>query len=771
MPYNFRVLITALLASTLLTACQLDNDSSESASSDSEAPNNSDPISISGSISSQQDLTGETVTVRQLDSGQSVSAEISEDGSFQFDIPHDSNLEQPLELTAQVNHMTYKMLTDTVDMLARQSDRLRASQLNRSESDENQSSIRLPSINSQTTAAFAIIDKNHDGVLDEQELNESHQSTLSAESQPSLEQLAIAMQVVDSDSSALYYQNSYELLTILQQEEDVKSSFFARNGASVVAAKIELFPEFGLDENPEVDDFLRLNNNAWPLETQSGNYSDEPWACIDDVRRVSSSKYGVRLWQTSDDISQYSSLEMTERVASVNTAGLCQRTQWRLPTQSEFEKLFKEGDVSYPLSFPFLSAEASYWVTDDDGKPTVVSINNTPEESSGRIILHSFEAVEMWRNIPPVETEVDLTELRNSYTQSPEYWPAPTVDKGVQWNELGLLPPVPFPEDNPYSAEKVALGKTLFFDTRLSKDNSVACSTCHSPDKGWADGIRLAIGIGGQTGPRNSPTIINTAYYDTLFLDGRVSSLEEQSLHPISNPVEMGLPHDELLDKLSAVTEYEPLFEAAFGDSKVSLERIAQAIATFERTIISQESDFDRFLKGDSDALSDQQLHGLHLYRTKARCMNCHSGPLMTNNDFENIGLTYYGRSLEDRGRFNATLKSEDMGKFRVPALRDIKATDPGTHTGLFDVARVSSSGRVSGLLAMYNNGMTRNRNGSFPQYKYKYDKQFPVVSPLIKRLEMTSDELIALDAFMSAITADIREDSATPEEMGLTVQ
>lgn len=141
---------------------------------------------------------------------------------------------------------------------------------------------------------------------------------------------------------------------------------------------------------------------------------------------------------------------------------------------------------------------------------------------------------------------------------------------------------------------------------------------------------------------------------------------------------------------------------------------------------------------------------------------------MMTNNEFENIGLTYYGRSLEDRGRYNVTYNSEDMGKFRVQMLRDIKSTDPTTHLGLFKLATVSSSGNVTGLLAMYNNGMTRNRSGNFPQYAGKYDKNHPDVSPLIQRLQLTSEELVALDAFMSAISSEVRTDSATPEEMGI---
>ncbi|WP_461537958.1 cytochrome-c peroxidase [Spongorhabdus nitratireducens] len=725
---------------------------------------------ISGSVSSSRNVNGETLKAVQPASGISVSTTVADDGSFKLTVPKGAVRDLPLELTVEVDDSVYKLVTDSAAMLQQKASQQQASvqSAQAQQADTPAQTATLPVMDVMTTARFALTDTDHNGSLTRDEINKGNEKSTDGDFEARAEELAVAMLVTESNSSTLFYADSYKMMTALQSEEETKTSFFALNSEAVITAQKKLHPEQELMPNPEVTSFLRLGNNAWPVQKQAASFTQMPWACVDDIRRVSSRSYGIRLWQMTDNVQLQTTDAIDTTIQATNDAKLCQQSQWRLPTRTEFEKLFKDGAVRYPKTFPFLSADAGYWVTNDSGVAEVISIKGTPEQDNGRIMLHFFEPVSMWSNLPAVETPVDLKALRESYSKPPAQWPAPTVTEGAEWTELGLRPAVPFPEDNPYSPEKVALGKKLFFDTRLSKDDTVSCASCHDPKKGWADGIRLAVGIKGQTGSRNTPTILNTAYYDTLFLDGRVGSLEEQSLHPISNPIEMGLPHNELLDKLVAVKEYGPLFNSAFGDENVTLERIAQAIATFERTIISQENDFDRFLKGDSNALTDQQLHGLHLFRTKAKCMNCHSGPMMTNNKFENIGLTYYGRSLEDRGRFKVTFNPADMGKFRVPILRDIKATDPGTHLGLFNVANISRSGRVTGMLAMYNNGMTRNRNGSFPQYKYKYEKQFPQVSNLIERLEMTNEELLALNAFMSAVTAEIRQDSATPEEMGI---
>jgi cytochrome c peroxidase len=717
--------------------------------------------------------------LRQPESDLTLTGTVDNDGLIQATIPAGTHLNSPLQVSVTFAIDTYKYLSDSVNTLETIATRQAASQstdpnrsrsLNATTSEE----IQLPTISLETTANFALADSNADGILSAEEIQKYHASTTTSEHQQGVKDLMIAANIAQKDPSKLYYPTTYELMAELLKDETALSAFFAANGESVQLAKAELFDE-QTPLNEEAQAFLRLDTTGWPLKDQTLTYEELPWSCVDDIRRVSSRVYGVRLW-SAELHSEAPSNALPALVETANTTELCKRTSWQVPTVTELSKLFEDGQTAFPKTFPTLDSSKAYWATDDEENLTLVRFDSgeaitlqPDEDSMADVLLHSFEPHDNWFNIPAVETPVDLVELREQYSQDPSEWPEPTVNEGVEWQELGLRPAVPFPEDNPYSAEKVALGKQLFFDPRLSKDNTISCASCHDPEKGWADGIEVAVGINGQQGKRNTPTIINTAYYDTLFLDGRVNSLEEQSLHPIANPIEMGLPLDELLTKLDDIEEYSPLFEAAFGDDIITLDRIAKAIATFERTIVSTESDFDRFLKGDSQALTDQQLHGLHLFRTKARCMNCHSGPMMTNNGFENIGLTYYGRFFEDRGRYNVTYKPEDMGKFRVPMLRDIKATDPTTHLGFFDLAFITRNGTVLGLLAMYDNGMTRNRGGNFPQYAGKYDKNFPSVSPLIERLAMTNDELLALNEFMGAISSEIRKDSAPPEELGLT--
>ncbi len=156
--------------------------------------------------------------------------------------------------------------------------------------------------------------------------------------------------------------------------------------------------------------------------------------------------------------------------------------------------------------------------------------------------------------------------LRAQYSGASAQWPAARVDDGVEWQELGPLPAVPFPADNPYSRAKVVLGQQLFFDKQLSKGRDISCASCHDPQKGWSDGLSVSVGHLGQKGNRNAPSILNSAFSSTQFWDGRVATLEEQSLHPIQNPIEMALSHDELLARLQASPDYQAAFATAFGD-------------------------------------------------------------------------------------------------------------------------------------------------------------------------------------------------------------
>ena len=760
----------ALTSLSLLVGC---NDHSAKNDYDAKTNETSAPFIFTAKVQ-HNEAAGSTYIVSQPQSNINIEGTVTNDGLIEVSVPSGAKLDFPLQLSVALNIDTYKYMSPNIASLSKISAQKRASKRSNTMDYSDTANGNVTNVVSlESTAQFALADSDQSGFLSEQEIQ--HQAAQSAEADYELrvQDLMIAAEVAKQDSSKLYYQTTYELMAEFVRDESTLNAFFASNSESVKLAKETLF-NLATPLNEETSSFLRLDKTAWPLKDQSLEYVNSPWSCVDDIRRVSSRDYGIRLWHEPQSTS-FDHTQIQNLIATSNTELLCSKSTWRLPSVSELSSLFKGSDIQFPNTFPSAKSDDYYWVTTENSETTLVSfvsgtpVTHTPSEgSTAKVLLHSFEPVEVWRNIEAVDTPVDLNSLREIYAESPENWPTPTIDDGVEWQELGLLKAVHFPADNPYTKEKTELGKALFFDKRLSQDNTISCASCHEPEQGWADGVRRAIGINGQVGPRNTPTIINTAYYETLFLDGRVSSLEEQSLHPIANPIEMGLAHDDLLQKLDKISEYPDLFTAAFGDDTITLDRIAKAIATFERTIISTESDFDRFLKGDKEALTNEQLHGLHLFRTKARCMNCHSGPMMTNNQFENIGLTYYGRSLEDRGRYNVTYNPQDMGKFRVPMLRDIKSTDPTTHLGLFNLATVTSTGRVVGLLAMYNNGMTRNRSGNFPQYAGKYDKNFPSVSPLIERLQLTAEELIALDAFMAAISSDVRTDSATPEEMGI---
>jgi len=332
--------------------------------------------------------------------------------------------------------------------------------------------------------------------------------------------------------------------------------------------------------------------------------------------------------------------------------------------------------------------------------------------------------------------------VRAWYSKPISQWPTPTIDTGVLWQEMASLPyDVSFMEEQ----EKPlgALGKLLFFDPRLSGSNQVSCSSCHDPQLGWADGRDIALGHDHLQGPRNTISITNVAARKALFWDGRASSLEEQAMGPLLAHHEMAANPKTLAPKIAAIKGYTPYFEAAFGDKKVTVERMITALTAFQKTIKGRRSRFDNFVDGDYKALSDQEIHGLHLFRTKARCMNCHNGPYFTDHDFHNIGLTYYKRELQDLGRYEITKDPQDIGRFQTPMLREVMHTFPWMHNGLFD--------DIKGVLSMYNSGM----HMIDPTAEEKaLDPLFPVTDPLMKPLGLSNKEIDAIAAFLEAITA-----------------
>ncbi|MGK6350530.1 cytochrome-c peroxidase [Parapedobacter sp. DT-150] len=334
-------------------------------------------------------------------------------------------------------------------------------------------------------------------------------------------------------------------------------------------------------------------------------------------------------------------------------------------------------------------------------------------------------------------------DLRAQYSRAIGEWPQPTIDSGVAWQEFAPLPGT----DTSYFAvmeqPNVKLGKLLFFDPLLSGSNQISCSSCHDPQQSWADKRSVALGHDHQEGSRNTLSLLNVKARKTLFWDGRAVTLESQALSPIETHHEMAAKPEELGAELGAIPAYRQLFSQAFGDTSVTFDRITEALAAFQRTITSRRSRFDRFLDGEYDQLNDQEIHGLHLFRTKARCMNCHHGQYLTDDGFHNIGLTYYKRKYEDLGRYTVTNNPDDVGKFRTPSLRDVLHGAPWMHNGLFS--------NIGGIVNMYNSGM----HMIDPSAEEKAaDPLFPVTDPLLRPLKLNAEEKEAIVAFLGAVTA-----------------
>jgi len=255
--------------------------------------------------------------------------------------------------------------------------------------------------------------------------------------------------------------------------------------------------------------------------------------------------------------------------------------------------------------------------------------------------------------------------LREIYSLPPTKWPPPLVDGGMQPVEIGLLPEVAKTDPESADGKKESLGKMLFFDPRLSGSGQMACASCHDPELHWADGRSTAIGNHRKTLARNSPSIMNIRFRKSLFWDGRAPNLEDQIQQVLHNPDEMDADPDKIVDGLNKIPEYRELFGKSFGEEEITLDRVAQSLAAFERTIIGGRSRFDAFLKGRKEVLTDEAVIGLHLFRTDAHCMNCHSGPTFSDEQFHNLGLTYYQRKYEDLGRFRISGEAGEVGSFK----------------------------------------------------------------------------------------------------------
>jgi cytochrome c peroxidase len=319
------------------------------------------------------------------------------------------------------------------------------------------------------------------------------------------------------------------------------------------------------------------------------------------------------------------------------------------------------------------------------------------------------------------------------------------------------------PPDNPQRPPKIALGKQLFFDKRLSEDNSEACASCHNPAKGFTDQQPTSEGIHNQFGQRNAPTVLNAAFNVLQFWDGREPTLEEQAKDPIVNPIEMGMKNfDEVVAKVEGIPEYQAEFKEVFG-GPVTIRAIQQAIAAYERTQVSFNTPFDRFMAGDQNAISEQAKRGWSLFNGKGRCMSCHgvnpTQPLFTDNRFHNIGVSAHksdfvplarralailargggAQQLDELaiqtdmsglGRFLVTKDPHDIGAFRTMGLRNLLVTQPYFHDG--------SQATLWDVVDHYNKGGVQN----------------PFLDGGIVPLGLTEPEIDDLVAFMATLTS-----------------
>ncbi len=314
--------------------------------------------------------------------------------------------------------------------------------------------------------------------------------------------------------------------------------------------------------------------------------------------------------------------------------------------------------------------------------------------------------------------------------QVPALSGAVSVD-GITVPGIGPLPTVvPIPSTNLNYKAKVDLGKQLYFDGRLSKSNAVSCAFCHNPFTGFADPRQTSIGVGGGIGGRQAPTVYNTGHIPLQFWDGRAGSLEEQAIGPIVNPVEMAETHENVVRKLGKIKGYQQQFRAVFG-TDVNLQGIAEAIAAYERTVISTNSPFDRYVLGEAKAMDEAAVRGMALFKGKARCVLCHNGPNFTDNQFHNLGVPQVGPMKEDLGRFYVTRQERDKGAFKTPTLRSIVETAPYMHDGAFKT--------LEEVVDFLDQGGGSN----------------PHLSPFLKPLGLTKDEKADLIAFLKALTGE----------------
>ncbi len=296
---------------------------------------------------------------------------------------------------------------------------------------------------------------------------------------------------------------------------------------------------------------------------------------------------------------------------------------------------------------------------------------------------------------------------------------------------LGLEPEFQLPQDGPITGKSVALGDKLFFDKNLSLDRTVSCGTCHNPKHGFSNGEKVGLGVKGQHGKRNVPTIVNRLFGKTQFWDGRAGSLEAQALGPLFAPDEMGMNEALVLARMKEDSDYDTLFRDAYG-SAPNTQDLARAIAAFERTILCGDSAFDKYeWNGDQSALSAAAARGLELFRGKAKCSTCHMGTNLSDEKFHNLGVDQ-SEGRDEPGRMAVSGDLLDHGAYKTPTLRAITLTAPYMHDG--------SLATLQEVIEFYDRGGEPNKN---------LDEE-------IKPLELTVEEKADLKAFLESLSGPI---------------
>lgn len=296
-----------------------------------------------------------------------------------------------------------------------------------------------------------------------------------------------------------------------------------------------------------------------------------------------------------------------------------------------------------------------------------------------------------------------------------------------QTQDLNATVLVPAPSDNPQNAEKIALGRKLFFDKRLSLDGSISCASCHDPQKAFSDQRSKSIGINGQLSERNAPSILNAAFLKTAMFDAHLATLELQAIVPIQEPVEMGHNMKILIKQLRQIPEYQAAAQAIFGrdfDAWV----LTRSLAAFERSLLSMNAPFDQYMAGNKKAMSKDQLAGWRIFSDELYCTKCHPAPYFTTYEAANNGLyaSYEGKT--DQGRFRIHHDSSDIGKFKIPSLRNLPLTYPYMHDG--------SINSLEAALEHYQKGGAGH----------------PLQDPRILSFELSTKEKAQLLAFFNAL-------------------